>query len=261
MHKGLTKTLCRHSAGWIMGLFLAGAVQAEDPMQQQSIEQQIAPIGTVKVAGESSADSNGSDSGGGSKAARSGSEIYNNFCIACHGSGVAGAPKEGEKSAWAPRAEKGMDTLLNHATNGFNAMPPKGTCADCSEDELKSAIQFMLSESGIEVAGGGEAAAAPAPKAEESKAAASGNSGGEVDMAKGKQIYQSKCFACHGTGAAGAPIVGKADAWAPRIAKGMDTLLNHALNGFNAMPPKGTCMDCSEGDIKSAIAYMVDQSK
>lgn len=73
-------------------------------------------------------------------------------------------------------------------------------------------------------------------------------------------IYQGKCFACHGTGAAGAPKVGTAD-WAPRIAKGVDALYASALNGVRAMPPKGMCMDCSDDDIKAVVDYMVENSK
>jgi cytochrome c5 len=74
----------------------------------------------------------------------------------------------------------------------------------------------------------------------------------------GASVYQSSCFACHGTGASGAPIKGNAEQWGPRLAQGMDTLLSHALNGFNAMPPKGTCMNCSDEEIEAAIRYMTD---
>ncbi|MBQ4834193.1 cytochrome c5 family protein [Pseudoalteromonas sp. MMG010] len=73
----------------------------------------------------------------------------------------------------------------------------------------------------------------------------------------GQQVYQSTCFACHGTGALGAPK--SADDWAPRIAKGKDVLLQHALNGFNQMPAKGTCMDCSEDEISAAIDFMTSK--
>jgi len=79
--------------------------------------------------------------------------------------------------------------------------------------------------------------------------------------ASGQEIYQSKCFACHGTGVAGAPKLGDAAAWAPRIAQGMDTLLAHATSGLKAMPPKGLCMSCSDDDLKHAIEYMVGQSQ
>jgi len=76
-----------------------------------------------------------------------------------------------------------------------------------------------------------------------------------------KDTYQAKCFACHGTGAAGAPKLGDKAAWATRIAQGIDVLYGHALNGFNAMPPKGTCMDCSDDSIKALVDYMVENSK
>lgn len=77
----------------------------------------------------------------------------------------------------------------------------------------------------------------------------------------GATVYNTKCMACHMTGAAGAPIVGKADQWAPRIEKGIDGLLATAKSGINAMPPMGTCMDCTDGELKAAIQHMMDNSK
>ena len=77
----------------------------------------------------------------------------------------------------------------------------------------------------------------------------------------GQEVYQASCFACHGTGAAGAPKVGDAAAWGPRAAKGIDGLMNSALNGLNAMPPRGTCGNCSDDDLKAAVEYMVENSK
>ncbi|NVK41848.1 MAG: cytochrome c5 family protein [Oceanospirillaceae bacterium] len=77
-------------------------------------------------------------------AERTGEELYNTKCSVCHASGVAGAPKFGNAEEWAPRAEKGLDALLATAKSGLNAMPPMGTCMDCSDDELKGAIQYML---------------------------------------------------------------------------------------------------------------------
>ena len=76
-----------------------------------------------------------------------------------------------------------------------------------------------------------------------------------------KDTYQAKCFACHGTGAAGAPKLSDKAAWAPRIAQGIDALYDHAINGFNAMPPKGTCMDCSDDVIKAVVDYLVENGK
>ena len=79
--------------------------------------------------------------------ARSGKEIYDTKCVACHAAGVANAPKLGDAAAWAPRAATGMDHLLSVAKTGKGAMPPMGTCMDCSDDEMKAVIQYMLDNS------------------------------------------------------------------------------------------------------------------
>jgi len=78
---------------------------------------------------------------------RSGEEVYNTVCMACHTTGAAGAPVIGDNAAWAPRIEKGMETLIDHALHGFNAMPAKGGCASCPDEEIKSAVEHMVSQS------------------------------------------------------------------------------------------------------------------
>lgn len=77
----------------------------------------------------------------------------------------------------------------------------------------------------------------------------------------GQAVYDSSCFACHATGAAGAPKTGDTAGWAPRIATGIDSLVTNAINGVNAMPPMGTCMACSDDEIRNAVQYMVDGSQ
>ena len=81
-------------------------------------------------------------------ASADGKATYDTKCFACHNTGVAGAPKLGDKAAWEPRIASGMDAMLAIAVKGKGAMPPKGTCADCSDEELKAAIEYMLSQSG-----------------------------------------------------------------------------------------------------------------
>lgn len=71
--------------------------------------------------------------------------------------------------------------------------------------------------------------------------------------------FQTVCFACHGTGAAGAPMITDKAAWEPRLAKGLDTLVNHAIHGFNAMPPKGGAMQLSDDEIRAVVEYMTQQ--
>lgn len=68
---------------------------------------------------------------------------YNRSCIACHASGVAGAPRSFKADDWAPRLAKGMPTLLEHTINGFNAMPAKGLCPTCSEEDFEALINYM----------------------------------------------------------------------------------------------------------------------
>jgi cytochrome c5 len=82
---------------------------------------------------------------------RSGKDIVDAVCISCHGSGVLGAPKIGEKDQWGPRAAKGLAGLLKSATNGLNAMPPKGGDATLSEADLTKAITYMVEQSGVEL--------------------------------------------------------------------------------------------------------------
>ena len=75
---------------------------------------------------------------------RDGATIYNSICKACHEAGLAGAPKTGDRTAWAPRIATGTAALLKSATNGKNAMPPRGGAADLSDAELKAAVGFLV---------------------------------------------------------------------------------------------------------------------
>lgn len=68
---------------------------------------------------------------------------YEKSCKLCHDTGLMGAPKTGDAAAWAPRLEKGNDVLLKHAIEGFNAMPPKGTCMDCTDEDFEKLIEKM----------------------------------------------------------------------------------------------------------------------
>lgn len=68
--------------------------------------------------------------------------------------------------------------------------------------------------------------------------------------------FNRSCAVCHNSGAAGAPKVGDAAAWAPRLAKGMDALVASVKNGLNAMPPTGLCADCSDEEYAELITYM-----
>ncbi|MCG8613411.1 MAG: TonB family protein, partial [Pseudomonadales bacterium] len=77
----------------------------------------------------------------------------------------------------------------------------------------------------------------------------------------GEQVYEMSCVVCHGIGAAGAPVTGNVEQWAPRIEKGIDTLVANAINGVNAMPPRGVCLDCSDEEIRAVVEFMINSSQ
>lgn len=106
------------------------------------IAARLKPVGEVCVQGEE-CKGVGAVAAAASSGPRSADDIIAKHCGACHTPGVLGAPKIGDSAAWTARATGGLDGLLANAIKGINAMPPKGTCGDCSDDELKAAIQKM----------------------------------------------------------------------------------------------------------------------
>jgi cytochrome c5 len=118
-----------------IGLSLAFTAQSQDAASDD-IKSRIQPLGKVHVAGAKAETA--------SAGPRSGTQVYNKACIACHSVGVLGAPKPNDAAAWAPRISQGFDTMWQHAIKGYNAMPPRGTCGDCTDDEIKAAIEHMI---------------------------------------------------------------------------------------------------------------------
>lgn len=108
----------------------------ENSMRQAAIEERLQPIGTV-VSGEKQT----------GPVVRAPEDIYAQICSACHDTGAVGAPKVGNKGDWAPRISKGMDTLVSHAINGFNAMPPRGGDSSLSDEDVKKVVEFMVGKS------------------------------------------------------------------------------------------------------------------
>ncbi|HCC61015.1 MAG: c-type cytochrome [Gammaproteobacteria bacterium] len=108
------------------------------------IAERLKPVGEVCIQGEECAAAGpaAAAAGGGGLSAE---EVVGKFCNACHGTGLLNSPKVGDTAAWQVRADEkgGLDALLANAITGINAMPPKGTCASCSDDELMAAIKQM----------------------------------------------------------------------------------------------------------------------
>ena len=103
---------------------------------ESEIAERIKPVGKVNIAGAAPE--------GAAAGPRSGADVYNASCSACHAVGVLGAPKLQVAADWQPRMEKGFDQVWKNAVNGIKAMPPMGTCGDCTEDDIKSAIEHMI---------------------------------------------------------------------------------------------------------------------
>jgi len=130
--------------------------EVSDYKPEELVLENIQPVGQVYIAGQNepegtiAAEVVVADGAAGDAAAaepKSGEQVYNGSCMACHGTGAAGAPKTGDAGAWAPRIATGMDKLLSNAINGLNAMPPKGLCMSCSDTELQAAVEYMVSQS------------------------------------------------------------------------------------------------------------------
>ncbi len=90
-------------------------------------------------------------------------------------------------------------------------------------------------------------------------ASASSSAGG--GGLSGQQIYDQYCFACHATGVGDAPLFGNLEQWQPRIDKGLEVLVATSLEGLKLMPPMGSCMSCSEGEMRDAVQYIIDSAK
>ena len=141
-----------------------GARDKNDPLMQAQAQERIRPFGQVAVAGEDNAalamaaPPAAAPAGGdaapvasASTAATDGKSVYESACVVCHGAGLAGAPKVGDKAAWTARIAQGTATLEQHAIAGYQGsagvMPAKGGRMDLSDDAVKAAVGYMVSQS------------------------------------------------------------------------------------------------------------------
>lgn len=228
-----------------------------DKRVQAEINSLIQPVGEVATKASAGGAAPASDGG-----AIDGKAIFKGTCFACHGTGVAGAPKAGDKNAWASHVSKGLATLHKHAIHGFTGkkgvMPAKGGNMKLSDAQVEAAVDYMV---GLVAPDMVKKAAAKAPAKTSAAPAKSGGS----DLALGKKIYGGTCVACHGAGIAGAPKAGDKAAWATHVAKGIATLHDHAIHGFTGkkgvMPAKGGNASLSDTEVKAAVDYMVSLVK
>lgn len=168
---------------------------------------------------------------------RTGRQIVDEVCAACHATGAKGAPRIGNQDAWAPLASRGLTSLTQSALTGIRNMPSHGGSPDLSDIEIERAITYMVNRSGgqwVEPIGG------VTPALER----------------KGKQVVDAQCAKCHETGVFGAPKIGDRSAWILRMRRGLDFLVRSAINGHGPMPPRGGMADLTDLELRAAILHM-----
>jgi len=134
---------------WVLAMLFIGfkALNApsSDPshsetMVENTVLERIKPVGEVRVDTSTQVASSESDE----TAERSGEQIYTSKCAGCHTSGVMGAPKYASLEDWAPRIDLGLEKLTLSAISGKGGMPARGACMDCTDNEIKVTVQYML---------------------------------------------------------------------------------------------------------------------
>ena len=168
---------------------------------------------------------------------RSGKQVVEAVCGACHATGAKFAPKIGDKEAWSKRASQGLTSLTEHALKGIREMPAHGGNMKLTDLEIQRAITYMVNQSGghwVEPASAKAMAVART----------------------GKQVVEAQCGKCHKEGAGGAPKIGDREAWRPRLGQGLDNLVRSAIRGHGGMPPRGDKADLTDAELRNAIIYM-----
>jgi cytochrome c5 len=225
------------------------------------------------------------------KVLKTGEQVYQSVCMACHAAGVAGSLKFGDKTAWATAIGTGLDTMTASVIKGKGAMPAKGGNPALDDFEIARAVVYMANAAGgqfaepVAPAAAPEQvakAAAPAPAAPMAMAApmvaatalvapaapvvtqtASATSDGPsaAELALGQKIYNQACIACHAAGVAGAPKFGDKVAWAKYLGHGIDVSTAAVIKGVGVMPARGGLTNASDADLRAAVQYMYSNVK
>ena len=193
---------------------------------QNAVLARIKAVGEVTLAAPS-----------GPKGQATGAEVYNQVCKTCHETGLAGAPKVGDKAAWVKVIAQGSSTVFDHALKGIRGMPAKGGNPDFADVEVERAVVYMANQAGAAWKD------PPAPS-------------GPVADRPGEQVVAAACGKCHQTGEGGAPKVGDRAAWTARVKQGFASVTQSALKGHGGMPARGGMAELSDVEIKRAVEYM-----
>ena len=169
----------------------------------------------------------------------SGKEIVEKVCADCHTTGENGAPRIGDRKAWAKLASQGLTSLTGVALKGLRKMPPHGGHPELTDTEIERAITYMVNESGgLWI----EPISKLAPAAPRS----------------GEEVVRVYCAKCHQDGAEGAPRIGDRSAWIPRLKQGFEVLVRSAIQGHGPMPSRGDVLNLTDSEVRAAVVYMVN---
>ena len=258
----------------LLSQLVTGMRPATTDESEAGVLRRIKPVGDVTLADASAPKGN-----------MTGEQVYQAVCKTCHETGLAGAPKVGDKAAWAARLKQGIDTLYTHALKGTDkGMPPKGGNADLSDVEVQRAVVLMANQAGgtfkeppapstVAAASAAPQAAAPkasapasAPAAATAPPAAVAKAGAPLDMTSGTAMLQKYgCSACH---AVDKKIVGpayqdvaskyKGDKDAPAKLAQKVKAGGSGVWGQVPMPPNAAVPD---EDVKALVTWILSLKK
>jgi len=208
----------------------AGFSKDNPGMSDEAIAKRLKPVGEVVVVDASTP-----------KVEKTGQQVVETVCSACHATGVLNAPKIGDKEGWGKLIKEGQEKITQDALKGIRQMPARGGNPDLSDTEFASAVVYMANQAG---ANWKEPKAKPAPSAELS----------------GAKIVEVQCSKCHQTGVGGAPKIGDRAAWLKRGKNGITALALAATRGHDNMPARGGMPQLTDAEFRSAVLFMFNQS-
>ena len=172
----------------------------------------------------------------------SGKDVVTSTCAKCHAGGASGAPKIGDRQAWSKLSAQSLSSLTAEVLKGIRNMPPHGANMKLTDTEIKRAVTYMVNQSGGHWIEPTSKTSPPKPRT-------------------GEQIVQAQCSKCHEKGLNGAPKIGDADAWIPRLKNGLDPVVRSAINGHGGMPARGGMANLTDAEMRDAITYMFNKGR
>ncbi|OGV27771.1 MAG: cytochrome C [Legionellales bacterium RIFCSPHIGHO2_12_FULL_37_14] len=172
-----------------------------------------------------------------------GKAVYYKVCEICHQEGKMSAPRNGDSANWYLRLKSsGLSGLYRHTINGYNSMPVKGACVTCSDNDLISAVDYLLNNS-----------------LTRSQWDNLKKGGKRAFPSTGKEVYFDSCALCHNSGKEGAPRIGDKEKWDALVKQNVDVLFANTMHS-RVHPQNGGCAECSSDEILEAIKYILSQS-